>query len=372
MSTVADVVVIGAGFYGAVIAADLAERGHDVVLVDREDRLLARASTLNQARVHGGYHYPRSVATGLGSRRNYRRFVEEFADAVVSPRTALYAVARTGSWTTAGQFEGFCRRIGAPCRRADDQWRRLFSRPLVAEVFEVEEALFDAQAVAATLEQRLARAGVDVRLRTEVRGIEHDGDGVSLLTADGSPLRAAAAVNCTYSELNDLTGDETPIALQHEWTEIAICRPPEPLRDVAVTLVDGPFFSLLPFPPAGPGASTLSHVRYTPHAQWGLGAADAAPTCPEVPSRSRFGSMLRDAQRYLPALAGTTLERSAFEIKTVPARREGDDGRPIVFRAARAGDPPVASVLGSKLDLVYDVLPRVETFVQETGALVRR
>ena len=56
----ADAVVIGGGFYGASIAIYLAKnRGlKKVVLVEKEKKLLTRASYNNQARVHNGYHYP--------------------------------------------------------------------------------------------------------------------------------------------------------------------------------------------------------------------------------------------------------------------------------------------------------------------------
>src|SRR5689334_16069220 len=73
-STTYDAVVVGGGFYGARLALLLRRRGERVLLVEREATLLARASIRNQARVHNGYHYPRSVLTSMRSRVNYRRF----------------------------------------------------------------------------------------------------------------------------------------------------------------------------------------------------------------------------------------------------------------------------------------------------------
>ena len=51
-----DAVVIGGGFYGGCLAAFLAERFRRVLLVEKEPDLLTRASFVNQARVHNGYH----------------------------------------------------------------------------------------------------------------------------------------------------------------------------------------------------------------------------------------------------------------------------------------------------------------------------
>src|SRR4051812_44592454 len=89
-----DAVVIGGGFYGARLALHLRQLGRTVLLLEREAALLRRASLVNQARVHGGYHYPRSILTSLRSRRNYARFHEEYRDCVVDSFAHYYAIAR--------------------------------------------------------------------------------------------------------------------------------------------------------------------------------------------------------------------------------------------------------------------------------------
>lgn len=56
-----DDVVVGGGFYGCMLAAHLSRsRGRRVLLLEAAGELLGRASFANQARVHNGYHYPRS------------------------------------------------------------------------------------------------------------------------------------------------------------------------------------------------------------------------------------------------------------------------------------------------------------------------
>src|SRR5689334_7400234 len=94
-----DAAVIGGGFYGTAIALYLAQRRglRRVLLVEREPALLSRASFKNQARVHNGYHYPRSFMTGYRSRLNLGRFVSDWPDAIEGDFTCLYAVARRSS-----------------------------------------------------------------------------------------------------------------------------------------------------------------------------------------------------------------------------------------------------------------------------------
>lgn len=360
-----DAVVIGGGFYGCTIAAYLARRGLSrILLVEREDELLARASWNNQARVHNGYHYPRSLTTAWRSRVNLPRFVERWPEAVRRDFVKLYAVAASDSRITAGQFERFCRHIEASARRADASWRGLFDARRIEQVWEVEEYAFDAGRLRTWARDELAGCGVHVQLRTIATGVEPLDGGrlcADLLGQAGHQrVRCGLLMNCTYSGLNQLGGrfPGTVTQLRHELTEMALVEVPGVLRHVGITVMDGPFFSLMPFPARG--LHTLSHVRYTPHRHWldkpGL---DPYAQLQWKTTDSRFERMMRDAQRYLPLAAELRHADSLVEVKTVLMRNEGDDGRPILFER-HATLPSCYSVLGGKLDNVFDVLEKLD------------
>ena len=78
--------IIGGGFYGVVIALYLKRlKGiKNVDIFEKESNLLTRASFANQARVHGGYHYPRSFTTAYRSRENFHRFCCDWRNCVES------------------------------------------------------------------------------------------------------------------------------------------------------------------------------------------------------------------------------------------------------------------------------------------------
>src|SRR4051812_35227021 len=97
-----------------MIALQLRRCHERVALLERGGRLRGRASYSNQARVHNGYHYPRSLLTAYRSRVNFPLFVERFADCVDSSFEKYYAVSREFSHVTAQQFRRFIERIGAP------------------------------------------------------------------------------------------------------------------------------------------------------------------------------------------------------------------------------------------------------------------
>jgi glycine/D-amino acid oxidase-like deaminating enzyme len=361
----ADALVIGGGFYGTAIAAYLARRGVGrVVLAEQSGALLTRASFNNQARVHNGYHYPRSFTTAYRSRVNLPRFVRTWPAAVRQDFTQLYAIARQNSKVTAGQFERFCRDVGARFSRAPAVLRELFNDRLVEDVYVVEECAFDSRALAAAAERETAECGVEVLLDTKVCDVAPMPAGdhrVSLTAASGEHTvrRCARVFNCTYAGLNHLgphLGVRMP--LKQEIAEMALLRPPAALQGLGITLMDGPFFSFMPFPARG--LHSLSHVRYTPHQQWAdVPQVDPYARLAAYPKLSRVDRMLRDAARYLPAILDATYVESLFEVKTVLEKNESDDGRPILFEK-HAGLPGCYSILGGKIDNLFDVLEKLD------------
>jgi hypothetical protein len=123
-------------------------------------------------------------------------------------------------------------------------------------------------------------------------------------------------------------------------------------------VMDGPFFSMMPFPPRG--LHTLSHVRYTPHLHWDDERnVDPYARLAAHPRNTHVDRMIRDAARYVPAVRNAKYIESLFEIKTVLTKNEVDDGRPILFEK-HLDLPGCFSVLGGKIDNIYDVLEKLD------------
>ena len=354
-----DALIVGGGFYGLYLAEILAARLPRVLLCERAADLMTRASHANQARVHNGYHYPRSVLTALRSRVNFPRFVAEFRPAVAADFGKLYAVARQGSKVTAEQFGESMRRIEAPIEPAEESVRRLFDPALVEEVFRVREHAFDSAELKRLMAERVRRAGVEVRLNMAVERVWPQPGGSILVRLPDEDVAAGMVVCCSYAQTNAVAAASglPVIPLKHELAELALVDVPPAIKGLGITVMDGPFFSCMPFPPRG--LHTLSHVRYTPHGHW----YDGLPAEPHQPAyevfdaaqkRTAFPHMVRDAARYLPALAGCEYRDSLWEVKTVLPRSETDDSRPILFRPDH-GIPNYHVVMGGKIDNVYDV-----------------
>jgi hypothetical protein len=74
--------------------------------------------------------------------------------------------------------------------------------------------------------------------------------------------------------------------------------------------------------------------------------------------------MVRDAARYLPAIADCRPVDSLWEVKTVLPASERDDGRPI-YLEHDVGLPGLTCVLAAKIDNVFDLLDAVPVHANE-------
>jgi glycine/D-amino acid oxidase-like deaminating enzyme len=355
-------VVVGGGFFGLRIALHLREHLEldSVIVLERETAMMSRSSLINQARVHNGYHYPRSILTGYRSQVNFPRFAAEYRDAVVDSFTHHYAVARAYSKVSARQFALFCDRIGAPHEAPEPEVAALFNPRTVEQVFRVVEPAFDSMVIRELLAERVRQVGgIELHTGVEATSIEALADGrIAVHTSDGAVI-ADRVISAIYSRMNVLhrSSGLSPIPMQHEIAELCLVRMPQELETLGITVMDGPFFSAMPFPTRG--LHSLSHVRYTPHYRWHDGSGRLPDDPHEVLHSARLASNFRvmqsDVARFVPVLAEVRHEDSLYEVKTVLSKSAHDDSRPILFRPDH-GIRGYTCIMGGKLDNIYDVL----------------
>lgn len=357
-----DVVIIGGGFFGCCLALFLRSVSDRILVIERETELLTQASRVNQARVHTGFHYPRSFVTALRSARLRERFAHDFTDAVVDDFQMLYAIARRRSKVTAARFQAMFRDMQAPIALANVSDRALFNEDLVEGVFACDEFAFDWTALRAGLQRRLERQGIDILMGKSVHSVVQHDESSRVLLDDGRAITGRVTFNVTYSGLNGvlLASGLLPLPLKHELAEVVLIEPPPELAGKGITLMDGPFFSTMPYPSRK--LYSLTHVRYTPHFSWIDRPGISAVRPPDDDRlQSRWRHMMMDAERYLPALSSMEYRESLVTVKTVLVKNEINDSRPIlVYRHDRPAG--LFSVLGGKIDNIYDlfgVLPEL-------------
>ncbi len=368
-------VVIGGGFFGCATAIHLAQKGWRVDLLEQGMQLMQRASYVNQARLHNGYHYPRSFQTAIRSRANMPQFCEVYPEALFTEFRPLYAIARYDSKVSARGFAHFCKASGIPLKRATPEDRGLFDHRLIEEVFEAVEPAFDAQALLAQALKIMPTLGIRLHLQTRVTAVTNaptTTPGLAVKTQAGDSFRAPWVFNCTYAALNHVTGQQGPpkMSLQHKISEVLLVKPPPELKGRGITLMDGEFFSIMPFP--AQGLHSLTHVRHTHHVSWVENSQSTRPVNPQAiledylrghprgkAGRSRGPWMIRDAQRFVPCIQNVEVVEPLIDVKTLMTKTAVDDARPILFHRD-ATLPGLVSIMGGKIDNIFDVLTYID------------
>lgn len=354
--------VIGGGFYGLYIAEYLALNNYQVILFERNSDLMQRASFNNQARIHNGYHYPRSTITALRSRVSFPHFIEEFKDAIYSDFKKYYLIGKPLGKISAPQFEQFCKRIKAPLKEADASIMGLVNHKYIDGIYEANELAFDAVKLKEIMLQRALNAGVKIKTNTNVSKIKkHKSQELTVYTDnDGKEKEyvASQVFNCTYSGINIVNSNSgfDIIPLRHELTEMCLMELPDELQGLSFTVMCGPFFSIMPFPSTT--YSSLSHVRYTPHFDWVDSTEKLINSYNLLTSASQktnWNKMLYDAKRYIPLLEKCEYKKSIWEAKTILPTSDFDDSRPILFKENH-GIEGYHCIMGGKIDNVYDVI----------------
>ncbi|MEG2053871.1 MAG: amino acid oxidase, partial [Oscillospiraceae bacterium] len=138
-----DKIILGAGLYGLYSALLCGEKGDKVLVLEVDDTAFKRATFINQARVHMGYHYPRSYSTAIKSAHYFERFNEDFDFCINREFSQIYATGANFSWTNASEFKRFCHSANIPCEQIDEN--KYFNSGTVDGAFLTKEYTYDAQ-----------------------------------------------------------------------------------------------------------------------------------------------------------------------------------------------------------------------------------
>lgn len=363
-----DKIIIGAGLYGLYAARFAGKLDQRVLVLERDPAPFMRATYINQARVHMGYHYPRSFSTAIKSAHYFERFCSDFGFCIHSKFDQVYATGANLSWTNAREFERFCAAAEIRCDGVAPE--RYFRPGMCDGAYLTEEYTYDAQVLKAWYVKELSQLpNVEIRYNCRPERIEKDNGEWIIYTAAGT-ARSPFLLNATYAGVNDIHRmmGLPPFAIKYEKCEIILCRVNDKLKNVGITVMDGPFFSLMPF--GLTGLHSLTSVTFTPHetsyddvATFPCQAHSKSLCCPgnlfncnECPAKptSAWPYMSRLARKFLKDEYGFDYHSSLFSMKPILRASEIDDSRPTVIR--RLTDTPVCySVLSGKINTVYDL-----------------
>lgn len=364
-----DKIILGAGIYGLYSALVCAKKGEQVLVLEYDETAFERATYINQARVHNGYHYPRSYSTAIKSKNYFNRFNEDYGFCVHDTFKKIYAISKEFSWTNGEQFKKFSQASNIKCLCIPPE--QYFKDNVCDGVFETCEYTYDAKILKAYFLEQLAQyPHVVFEYGARITQIKQTTSLYEVTLKDDISYSTAYLLNCTYASTNQITtmlGYE-PFKIKYELCEIILCKVDKEFEDVGITVMDGPFFSIMPF--GKTGYHSLTSVTFTPH----LTSYDTLPTfscqnhddvacspqqlgncnnCKYKP-KSAWDYMSQLAKKYLKDDITFEYVESLFSMKPILMASEIDDSRPTVIKEFH-NKPKFVSVLSGKINTIYDL-----------------
>ena len=364
-----DKIIIGAGIYGLYSALFCAKNNERVLVLEKDSESFKRATYINQARVHNGYHYPRSYSTAIKSAGYFNRFNKDFEFAVLSEFNQVYATSKNFSWTDANQFRKFCNNANIMCEEIAVS--KYFKEDMCDGAFLTKEYTYDAQILKKYfLEELKNYPNVEIRYNTIPQNIQKTGNYYEIELNTNEIYKTNFLLNCTYASVNEIIeklGFEN-FKIKYELCEIILCDTNPKLKDVGITVMDGPFFSIMPF--GKTGYHSLTSVTFTPHktsyeslptfkcqensngycSKYNLGNCNECIAKPE----SAWPYMSNLTRKYLKDEYEFNYKKSLFSMKPILKASEIDDSRPTVIKQFST-NPTFISVLSGKINTVYDL-----------------
>ena len=364
-----DKIIIGAGLYGLYSAELCGKRGEKVLILEYEKGPFMRATYINQARVHMGYHYPRSYSTAIKSAKYFERFIKDYGFCIHSQFEQVYATSDYFSWTNAEQFRKFCKAANILCE--DISSTKYFNEGMCDGTFLTKEYTYDANILKDYFIEKInGYPKVEIMYNVRINDIKKCDSYYEIKTNDGQVYQSGFVLNATYASINQILNKigYEPFKIKYELCEIILCNVNEKLKDIGITVMDGPFFSIMPF--GKTGYHSLTSVTFTPHVK----SLDSVPKfecqkksngycsttqlgncnyCLAKP-RTAWNYMSNLAKKYIKDEFEFKYVSSLFSIKPILMASEIDDSRPTVIKQF-SSNPTFISVLSGKINTVYDL-----------------
>ena len=367
-----DKIIIGAGLYGLYSALFAARRGERIAVLEYDAEPFKRATYINQARVHMGYHYPRSYSTAIKSAGYFERFNEEYEFCIHNKFNQVYATATNFSWTNAEQFKKFCNQSKILCDELPVG--NFFNEGQCDGAFLTEEYTYDAQILKKYYLEEIAKfKNVSLLFNVRIDKITQYKDYYEITTLDKQVYQTSFVLNATYASTNQILDKceafrNEAFQIKYELCEIILCEVNEKLKDTGITVMDGPFFSIMPF--GKTGLHSLTSVTFTPHITSyasipefdcqkksnGFCTNSYLGNCNDckVKPETAWSYMSNLARKYLKKEYQFNYSKSLFSMKPILKASEIDDSRPTVIKI-HSTKPTFVSVLSGKINTVYDL-----------------
>lgn len=329
--------VLGGGWYGCHMTRYLIGEGHEVVLHESSDKIFSGASGGIPARLHLGFHYPRSKLTRNACQVHYARFMKEYASLTRHVPINIYAIADKLSLV---DFENYCQSL-----RSEVDFVRLYD-PREYGLKNVEGALLTGERHVVIDEARIFfEKQLDGRI---IYGVKPD---------EVSPDDYDLTIDCTFCarEAENVDRYEPCVTYLLEGPTTS-----------AITIMDGPFPSLYPWNEVR-GLCSLTSATLTPLSKTCKTYSEAQSILKDFGDCrglviGRGGEMQSQIGRYYPAIDNYKIVDHRLAIRAMPL--SGSDAR--LVDIVQTG-PKTLRVRASKLDAIFFAADEISAFIRRMG-----
>lgn len=317
------VAVVGAGIFG-ISAATALNKDFDVVVYESNSDVLTNASSINQYRIHRGYHYPRSDETMLITKNGNGSFLDTYKCASDKTVKNYYCISKHNSKTSPVGYIEFLRKSNLEFKETSLELLKSGSTDLVVSV---NEKLFDPVKLKESVHEKIMSEDIEILYNQEFK--HHMIDYFEYV------------INCTYANINGILSDTEQMECQFELCEKPVVQLPIEYKGVSLVIMDGPFMCLDPY------GSTDYHVlgnvvhaihssnvgkfpiideKYAPLLNRGVVPAD------ELIGVTKIDKFIESANVFLKGFSNLKHIGSMFTVRTVLPKRDHDDARPTFIK----------------------------------------
>jgi len=315
--------ILGGGMQGCCCALALAERGAEVTLFDRNEKLLSRAAVANEGKIHLGYMYAndpgystaRMMMNGaLAFAPFFARHLEIAAETLNVSEPAAYVIHRDSQRSIEEVSEYLATVHRMIVEAADGRSKAYFGRDLsrkprpwsaaergaqfdsdiAVAAFESPEVAINPVALAQALRERIhSDPRIEVRLAHHVRAVEDVDDPVVVTGASNGPARQRFdhVVNALWDgrlAVNETLGLRPGRPWLHRLKYgVSFYLPKHARKPPSATFVSGPFGEVVTY------RDGLIYLTWYPVCLLAMSSDIAPPEWPTYPDEPLRSEILR-------------------------------------------------------------------------------
>ena len=327
--------VIGGGIFGSTAAVSLSNNGYQVELHEKESDIMKCASTINQYRLHKGYHYPRSIETATECITGLKTFKRKYKQSVLNGNIEhYYGIASENSLVTPDDYLKFLDK----CNLDYDIVDNMKNTSLTVKV---NEELFDSQVLKSLVKKKLSSNGVKVVVNHKSTIDDINNFGI--------------VVSSTYSNTNEYLDNKTKY--QFELCEKPVVKLPTQYKNKSIVIMDGPFMCLDPY--GTTDYHVLGNVVHAIH-ETNIGTKPIIRNnvlkkyinngIIKNPLVTNIDKFIETGKKFFDGFEELEHIGSMYTIRTVLKNREHDDARPTLV----GKDNKIYTLFSGKIDTCVD------------------